>query len=234
MLGAILSLVSVILVFLILFLLNFYRDPIRKIPKDNVVVSPADGTIIEIIRFNSNKTIDIKQDSNKINNKKTLNKNSYKNIKNNENPLKIKKGMFGKIHTLTKDVGEDCYLISIFMSPFDVHVNRAPIEGKVESIKYKKGRFFSAFDFEKSLQNENNEIIIKNKKIGKVKVIQIAGFLARKIKCYVKENQKVNKGQKIGAIVLGSQVSLIISTKVKLKIKKEDKVKAGSGIIGYY
>jgi len=183
----------------ILFLLNFYRDPERTIPKGSNIVSPADGRIISIINTSKKS-------------------------------LKIKKGLLGKIKTYTKDVSDRCYIVSIFMSPFDAHINRAPIEGIVKSVKHTKGSFFRAYDMEKSLQNEKNEIIIQNKKI-KVKVIQIAGFLARRIVCNVKKNQKVNKGQKIGMIALGSQTSIIIPRGVELKVKANDKVKAGQTII---
>ncbi|MCH8328808.1 MAG: phosphatidylserine decarboxylase [Nanoarchaeota archaeon] len=144
----------------------------------------------------------------------------------------VNKGFLGKIETLTKDIAKECYVISIFMSPFDVHINRAPIEGKIESIKHEKGRYFAAFDIEKSLRNEKNEIIITNKKIGKIKIIQIAGFLARRIICSISKDKKVNKGQRIGKIVLGSQVTLILpSKKIKLKIKNKQKVRGGSTII---
>jgi phosphatidylserine decarboxylase len=117
---------------IILFLLNFYRDPKREIPKGKSIVAPADGKIISIIRT------------------------SKKNIR-------IKKGLLGKIRVLTKDIADECYVVSIFMSPFDVHINRSPIEGTVKSIKYTKGRFFKAYDLEKSLENEKNEIIMQNK-----------------------------------------------------------------------
>ena len=151
-------------------------------------------------------------------------------VKNNK--IKINKGFFGKIETLTKDIAKECYIISIFMSPFDVHVNRASIDGQVESIKHEKGKCFAAFNFEKSLMNEKNEIIIKNKKIGKIKLIQIAGFFARRIKCTIQKDERVNKWQRIGKIVLGSQVTLILpSKKIKLKIKNKQKVTAGKTII---
>ena len=209
MLEFILLIIIIISLLIALFLLNFYRDPKRIIPEGNNIVSPADGRIIKIIKISSN-------------NKKT------------ENKIKIKKGLLGKIETLTRDVAKDCYIISIFMSPFDVHINRAPIEGTIKKIKYSKGRFFAAYNLKKSLQNEKNEIIISNKKIGNIKVIQIAGFLARKIKCFAKEKQNINKGQKIGAIVLGSQVSLIIPIKLNLNIKLGEKAKGGSTIIATY
>ncbi|MBS3114621.1 phosphatidylserine decarboxylase [Candidatus Woesearchaeota archaeon] len=191
--------IAFILFLLVLFLINFYRDPKRTIPKGNNIVAPADGRIISIINTSKNS-------------------------------IKIKKGLFGKVKTLTTDIAENCYVISIFMSPFDVHINRAPIEGIIKSVKYTKGKFFEAYNLEKSLENEKNEIIIENKKL-KVKVIQIAGFLARRIKCYVKKNQKVNKGEKIGMIALSSQTTIIIPAGVDLKVKVNDKVKAGETII---
>ncbi len=151
-------------------------------------------------------------------------------VKVSSSKTKINKGLIGKVNILCSDVVKEGYLISIFMSVFNVHVNRAPLAGEILSIKHKKGNFFRAFDFEKSLLNESNEIIMKTS-IGKVKLIQIAGFIARRIECFVKENQKVNKGQKIGRIVMGSQVSLILPISVKLIVKKGDKVRAGETII---
>ena len=192
-------LIAVIL--LILFLINFYRDPERKIPKGNNIVSPADGRVINILIVKEDNAI-------------------------------VNKGFLGKIKTLTKGIAKECCVISIFMSPFDVHVNRAPIDGKIESIKHEKGKYFAAFNLEEPLMNEKNEIIIKNKKIGKVKLIQIAGFLARRIICSVNKNEKVNKGQRIGKIVLGSQTTLILpSKKVKLKIVEGQKVIGGETVI---
>ena len=184
---------------LALFLLNFYRDPERRIPKGSNIVAPADGRVISI-------------------------------IDTSKSPIKVKKGLLGKIKVLTKDIAKQCYVISIFMSPLDVHINRAPMEGTIKSIKYTKGKFFRAYDMEKSLENEKNEILIQNKNM-KVKVIQIAGFLARRIKCYVKKNQKVNKGGKIGMIALSSQTTIVIPRGVELKVNVNDKVKAGSTII---
>lgn len=153
-------------------------------------------------------------------------------IKIDKKNLKVKKG-FGRINILCSDIIKEGYLISIFMSLFDVHVNRAPIDGEVLSVKHRKGKFFMAFDIKKSFFNENNEIIIKTR-IGKIKIIQIAGFIARRIECFVEKNQKINKGDKIGRIIIGSQVSLILPKKVKLLVKKGDKVIAGETMLGEY
>jgi len=148
-----------------------------------------------------------------------------------ESNIKIKKG-FGRVNALCSDVDAG-YLISIFMSIFNVHVNRAPIDGEIASVKHNAGKFFMAFDFENSLLNESNEIIIKSK-IGKIKMIQIAGFIARRIECFAKEKQKVNKGDRIGRIIIGSQISLILPKKVRLRVKIGDKVKAGETILGEF
>jgi phosphatidylserine decarboxylase len=184
----------------------FTRDPTREIPLGNHVVSPADGKIIEI-----------------------------KEIKNNDVAgIKVQKGLTGKIYTLTKDVAEECYMISVFMNPLDVHVNRAPIEGEIEKISYSKGKFLPVKNVNNGLVNEKNEILINHKKIGKIKVIQIAGFLARRIECWVKEKQKVIKGQRIGRIHLGSQVTIIMPKTVKIRVEKGQKVEAGTTILAEY
>ncbi len=147
--------------------------------------------------------------------------------------IKIKKGNIGKINALVKDTLKEGYLISIFMSLFDVHVNRAPVEGKVISTKHTKGKFLPAYNLD-ALENEKNEIIIKNKKLGKIKMIQIAGFIARRIRCYVKKNQKIIKGERVGLINMGSQVTMIVPKNIKLKVKKGQKVKAGKTILASY
>src|SRR3989338_7650442 len=140
-LGSIHCMIKLIFVVLIiltlivgLFLLKFYRDTKRTIPEGNIIVSPADGKILKIIRT------------------------SDKNIT-------VDKGYLGKIKTLTNDVCDDCVVISIFMSPIDAHINRAPITGKVISVTHTPGKFFAAYDLEKSLMNEKAETIIENKEM---------------------------------------------------------------------
>lgn len=192
--------ISLFVLFLLLYKFVFLRDPERRIPSGNNLVAPADGKIINIVKIG-------KRD------------------------LRINKGLMGKVDVLCSDVIKEGYLISIFMSLFDVHVNRAPIGGEIVGVKHRKGKFFMASDIEKSFLNESNEIVMKTK-IGRIKIIQIAGFLARRIECFVKENQKINKGGRIGRILIGSQVSLILPDKVSLLVKKGDKVRAGETIIG--
>jgi phosphatidylserine decarboxylase len=142
----------------------------------------------------------------------------------------IPKGYLGKVKTLCDDVAKDCTIISIMMTPLDVHYQYAPINGKIISTTYTPGRFLNAVTETslKTLENENNQILIKGK--NNIKVIQIAGFLARRIKCFIKKTDRVIKGQKIGFIDLGSQVTLIIP-KQKLRIKLNQKVIGGETII---
>ncbi len=198
-----LIIISIIFALLILFLLFwkfwFLRDPKRKIPKGNNIVSPADGRINKIIVGNKWKQ-------------------------------KINKGLMGRINTLAGDISKDYYLINIVMTPFDVHIQRSPIEGKVESVKHTRGKFKNAVTKGVAIENEKNEILIAGK--VKVKVIQIAGAVARRIVCFVKKNQNLNKGERLGLINLGSQVSIIMPADVKLIAKEGQRVKAGETIIG--
>ncbi len=143
--------------------------------------------------------------------------------------LDIDKGLFGRISTLAGDVKSAHYLVSIFMSLMDVHVQRAPVSGKIVSVSHTKGKFFAA-DSMRALLNEKNEILIDGLN-GNLKVIQIAGFLARRIECFVKKGERVLKGQRIGRINLGSQVSMILPVNVRLRVKEGEQVRAGETII---
>jgi phosphatidylserine decarboxylase len=142
--------------------------------------------------------------------------------------IDIEKGLLGAFQTMVGDMKKG-YLVSIFMSPFDVHVNRAPADGKIVSVTHFSGNFFKA-DNAKAFSNERTEIILDNKKYGRIKVIMIAGFVARRIECFVKEGESVKKGDRIGRINLGSQVSLILP-QVKIAVHENQFVKAGESII---
>jgi len=127
------------------------------------------------------------------------------------------------------DVG-DCTKISTFMNLYNVHVNRTPIEGTIRSIEHKSGFHIPAFKKE----SEKNErvILILDTKIGPIKIIQIAGTIARRIVPYVKKRDKLKKGEKIGIIRFGSRVDVYLPKKIKdINVKKGDKVKAGESTI---
>ena len=111
-----------------------------------------------------------------------------------------------------------------------MHVNRAPIEGEVKYVKHSPGKFRLAKFFDACIENERTEILVVNKKT-KVKVVQIAGFLARRIVTFARPGEWVKKGQRIGLIKLGSQCCLVLPSNVKVLVKDGQRVKAGSSII---
>ncbi len=173
--------------FLIIFTLNFFRDPDRTVPnKSNIVVSPADGRVLFV-----------------------------------------------------KDVLDDKFLnskakmVSIFMSPLNVHVNRIPITGKVEYVKYIQGEYLAAFEDKASERNERNEIGITSP-AGKVFFTQIAGFVARRIVSNLKVGDSVNIGNRFGMIKFGSRVDIIVPEQWQVKVKKDDNVTAGETILFEY
>jgi phosphatidylserine decarboxylase len=170
---------------LTLFVLFFFRDPERLVPKgENLVVSPADGRVIVI-----------------------------------------------------KDVYEPDYLkqdvkqISIFLSVFNVHVNRAPMGGTVEMVKYNPGKFHVASVDKASLDNEQTGMVIVNGK-HKILVKQIAGLIARRIVCYAKPGDALAPGERYGLIRFGSRVDLFLPKDTELKVKVGDRIKGVRDIIG--
>lgn len=168
----------------LVFTLNFFRDPERNTPdKQNIVVSPADGTVLFVKAVVDHKFI---------------------------------KGKAKQI--------------SIFMSPLNVHVNRIPITGIVEHVKYHKGEYIAAFEDKASEVNERSEFVISNEK-GKVFFTQVAGFVARRIVYELKENDSVKMGERFGMIKFGSRVDVVVPFDWKEKVKKDDKVSAGETIL---
>ena len=177
-----------VLAFLLLvFTLNFFRDPDRNIPqKENIVVSPADGRVLFVKDVIDDKFINSK-----------------------------------------------AKMIAIFMSPLNVHVNRIPISGKIEYLKYIKGDYIAAFEDKASERNERTEIGITNPN-GKVLFTQIAGFVARRIVCDLKLGDEVTIGNRFGMIKFGSRVDIIVPPEWHVKVKKDDNVTAGETILFEY
>ncbi|HUI30685.1 MAG TPA: phosphatidylserine decarboxylase family protein [Candidatus Acidoferrales bacterium] len=122
-------------------------------------------------------------------------------------------------------------MISIFMSPVDVHVNRIPVNGTVKFLKYVKGEYLVAFDEKSSDRNERMLIGIENKG-ARVLFKQIAGFIARRIVCNLSEGQTVTAGERFGMIKFGSRVDVLLPLNCDVKVKLNDKIFAGSTIIG--
>jgi len=168
-----------ILAFLIL---NFFRDPDRKIPTESgVIVSPADGRVVQVVEENLE--------------------------------------------------GQPVRRVSIFMSPLDVHVNRAPISGTIREVSYQKGAFHIASQPLASLENEQNVFTIEGEQ-GKVVVRQIAGVLARRIVFWKKPGDRLERGERVGLIKFGSRVDVLLDSEVELRVKVGDHIQAGSSILG--
>jgi phosphatidylserine decarboxylase len=123
--------------------------------------------------------------------------------------------------------------VSIFMSLFDVHLNRAPVSGKVLERNYLPGRFLVANAEKSSLLNEQNAMILETEDRLKILLIQIAGFVARRIVCYAKTGNFLRKGEIFGLIRFGSRVDLYLPPEVKPIVRVGQHVKGGESIIGY-
>jgi phosphatidylserine decarboxylase len=169
-----------------IFSCYFFRDPRRVIPEgEGVVVSPADGKIIDISRNHEHSYFDQK---------------------------------------VTK--------ISIFLSIFDVHINRIPMSGKVTCFDYQHGRFTPAFRSTASSENEHTLIGIENDST-KLLFKQIAGILARRIVCDVRAGHTVHAGEKFGMIKFGSRVDIFIPENIDINVTLNQRVKAGETVIGH-
>ena len=169
---------GILLILLCLFFAYFFRDPKRKIALDpGTVLSPCDGTVMEIT---------------------------------SENNFKV---------------------VRTFLSVFNVHLQRAPVSGLIKNVFYTPGKFLPANDPRAHEVNENNVISLVSPK-GDFEVKQIAGILARRVVSWVKRDDVVEQGEKIGFIKFGSQVDVFMPQSVEITVKVGDKVKGGLSVIG--
>ena len=180
------TILGILLCILSAYIFYFFRDPVRSIPGEKVIVSPADG-LVTFIGITKNPLND------------ETDQNSYKKI-------------------------------SIFLSVFDVHVNRMPIDAKISQIKYIPGKFINATLDKSSEENERNVILAENNN-DKFYIVQIAGLIARRIVCSIKNNQEVNKGDRIGIIKFGSRVDLYLPENYNILVTKDQRVVGGETII---
>lgn len=177
------TLISVAIV-LFIFTLNFFQDPERTTPNgDEIVISPADGTVI-------------------------------------------------KIEQATEDryMKSDAIMISIFMSPVNVHVNRHPVSGTIGYFEHIKGEFFAAWEDKASLRNEQTHIGIEHPK-GKIFFKQIAGFIARRIVARVNVGDSAEIGKRFGMIKFGSRVDVYVPAGSEIKAELNQKTVAGETIL---
>lgn len=121
--------------------------------------------------------------------------------------------------------------VSVFMTVFNVHVNRIPCSGRVERVTYYPGRFFSAFREKASKENERLETVIV-RGTRRVIVKQIAGVIARRIVCRLKEGDVVHTGERFGMIKFGSRVDLTLPAETEIKVRVGDRVRGGQTIMG--
>jgi phosphatidylserine decarboxylase len=120
--------------------------------------------------------------------------------------------------------------VSVFLSPFDVHINRSPISGEVKNVRLFQGKKAPATSNEASQTNERNALTIENDKMTVV-CTQIVGILARRIVCWSKIGDKLDVGERFGLIKFGSRTDLLMPKNVKIQVKVGDRVKGGETII---
>jgi len=146
----------------------------------------------------------------------------------------------GKIVAITDVIREErflqrpCRRVSIFMSPLNVHVNRAPVDGTVLQVQHSPGEFHAAFLDKASEFNEQNAVVVEDRRGERILFVQIAGQLARRIICKVAVGDHVTRGDRYGMIMFGSRLDLYVPEVVKLHVAIGDRTKAGETIIGSY
>ena len=180
---------AVIVAMLAVWVVAFFRDPIRPGPRgERYVVAAAEGHVVHVIET--------------------------------DEPMYVK---------------ERSVRISIFLSVFDVHVNRYPVDGAVELVHYHKGKFLHAADEKASLDNEQSSIGLRGPR-GRVLVRQIAGLIARRIVTDAKPGDRVTQGERLGLIRFGSRtdVFLPLSARPVLKVQPGDRVLVGGTVLAEY
>jgi len=170
-----------ILVFLAAFILYFFRDPERIVPADPaVVVSPADGRVMEIV----------------------------------DQAMGSRPGR----------------RVSIFLAIWDVHVNRAPLAGRIRKLEYRPGRFLAAMRSRASAENEQNVIHLSTER-GEIVLKQIAGWIARRVLCWKAEGDTVALGERVGMIRFGSRVDIWLPLEAEIVVGPGQHVAGGSSIL---
>jgi len=172
-------------IFLLIVVLQFFRDPFRKKPvlDDKKVYTPADGKVVVI--------------------EKTFESEYLK---------------------------EECWQVSVFMSPLNVHINRNPVSGIVEYLKYHSGKYLVAWHPKSSTENERFTTVYKTKN-GKVLIRQIAGALARRIVNDLKEGDNVTQAEEMGFIKFGSRVDIFLPLSAKVEVEMDQVVRSPKDLI---
>jgi phosphatidylserine decarboxylase len=124
--------------------------------------------------------------------------------------------------------------ISIFLSPLDVHINRAPVAGRVNDVRYQAGKFLAAYKEDASLYNEQNALRIVDERERNWGVVQIAGVLARRIVCRSKPGDGLARGDRFGLIMFGSRTDIYLPEGCRIEVAEGQRVKGGQTIIGRF
>lgn len=182
---ALLNIVIVASIIFYLIILQFFRNPIFSITKNEKhVLAPADGKVVVIEEADESEYLKGKRKQ-----------------------------------------------ISIFMSPVNVHVNRMPLGGVISFFKYHPGKYLVAWHPKSSTENERTTVVVKTKNGVEVLFRQIAGALARRIKCYVKEGQSLDQGDEFGFIKFGSRVDIFLPLDAEVKVQIGQVTKGGRTVI---
>lgn len=169
---------------IVVFVVQFFRDPPRAVPtQKNAVLSPADGRIVKVEKAYDAQT------------------------------------------------GRDTLLISVFMNVFNVHSNRAPVEGTVEKVVYSPGKFINADLDKASTENERNAVVLTLSGGERITFVQVAGLIARRILCYVKPGDVLARGERYGFIRFGSRVDVYLPLSARPRVAVGDKVSATTTIL---
>jgi phosphatidylserine decarboxylase len=128
--------------------------------------------------------------------------------------------------------GEPGKRVSVFMSILDVHVNRAPVSGRVVSVRYHPGKFLAANVEKASLANEQNGVLLETPDGHRIAYVQIAGLIARRVVCDVVPGDSVRAGQRVGLIRFGSRVDILLPADASLSVQVGDRVRAGESVVG--
>lgn len=180
------AIIGVLIIFFSFYIFYFFRDPIRLIPDEDVIISPADGVVTYIGEC---------------------------------------------LPPIEYDQSKKFVKISIFLNIFNVHVNRNPVSGIIKKIIYVHGKFINATLDKSSLDNERNIILIEKKNKEVFFLVQIAGLIARRIVCDVRENQEIIKGDRFGIIKFGSRVDLYLPNNYNVMVGVGQTVIGGETIL---
>jgi len=124
--------------------------------------------------------------------------------------------------------------VSIFLSPLDVHINRTPVEGKIEKVTYQRGKFLAAYKEEASQRNEQNALTIVDNAGRMLGVVQIAGVLARRIVCRAKAGDRLARGERFGLIMFGSRTDTYLPENCQIEVAEGQRVKGGETVLARF